>query len=129
MIRNKERKISQIDTYYNKTFEDEPQKFELPSLTDQSYFMQNDIYTLLAQGMQGTTPVQYGVQDFSSLSDLVAIKVEYQSKWNALSKEDKMKFGDFRTYVNYISNPVNYPVNPIDPVVSDVNPDESVPSE
>lgn len=117
MIRNKERKIPQIDTYYNKTFEDKPQKFEMPSLTDQSYFMQNDIYTLLAQGMQGSTPVQYGVQDFSSLSDLVAIKVEYQSKWNALSKEDKLKFGDFRSYVAWISDPANLPVAPIDPVV------------
>lgn len=118
MIRNKERKVSQIDTYYNKTFEDAPQKFEKPSLTDQSYFLQNDIYTLLAQGMQGSTPVQYGVQDFSSLSDLVAIKVEYQSKWNALSKEDKLKFGDFRSYVAWISDPANLPVAPIDPVVS-----------
>lgn len=117
MIRNKERKISQIDTYYNKTFEDKPQKFEMPSLTDQSYFVQNDIYTLLAQGMQGATPVQYGVQDFSSLSDLVAIKVEYQSKWNALSKEEKMKFGDFRSYVAWISDPANISTPSIDPIV------------
>lgn len=122
MIRNKERKISQIDTYYNKTFEDEPQKFEMPSLTDQSYFMQNDIYTLLAQGMQGATPVQYGVQDFSSLSDLVAIKVEYQRKWNALSKEDKIKFGDFRSYVAWISDPANLPVVPMDPPVAPLEP-------
>lgn len=128
MIRNKERKMSQIDTYYNKTFEDEPQKFEMPSLTDQSYFMQNDIYTLLAQGMQGTTPVQYGVQDFSSLSDLVAIKVEYQSKWNALSKEDKLKFRDFRSYVAWISDPANLPVAPIDPVVSN-EPSDPIKSE
>lgn len=118
MIRNKERKIFQIDTYYNKTFEDKPQKFEMPSLTDQSYLMQNDIYTLLAQGMQGSTPVQYGVQDFSSLSDLVAIKVEYQGKWNALSREDRLRFGDFRSYVAWISDPANLPVAPIDPVVS-----------
>lgn len=128
MIRNKERKISQIDTYYNKTFEDEPQKFEMPSLADQSYFMQNDIYTLLAQGMQGATTVQYGVQDFSSLSDLVAIKVEYQSKWNALSKEDKIKFGDFRSYVAWISDPANLPVTPIDPVVPN-EPSEPIKSE
>lgn len=118
MIRNKERKIFQIDTYYNKSFEDEPQKFEMPSLTDQSYFMQNDIYTLLAQGMQGATPVQYGVQDFSSLSDLVAIKVEYQSKWNALSKKEKMEFGDFRSYVAWISDPANIPMPLIDSIVS-----------
>lgn len=118
MIRvRKSREAFKIDTYYNKTFEDVPQKFEKPSLTDQSYFVQNDIYTLLAQGMQGTTPVQYGVQDFSSLSDLVAIKVEYQSKWNALSKEEKIKFGDFRSYVALISDPANIPMPPIDPVV------------
>lgn len=114
----------QIDTYYNKTFEDKSQKFEKPSLTDQSYFMQNDIYTLLAQGMQGTYPVQYGVQDFSSLSDLVAIKVEYQSKWNKLSREEQLKFGDFRSYVSYISNPANIPVNPIDPIVPPVKEEE-----
>lgn len=118
MIRvRKSREKFKIDTYYDKTFEDVPQKFEKPSLTDQSYFMQNDIYTLLAQGMQGTTPVQYGVQDFSSLSDLVSIKVEYQSKWNALSKEEKMKFGDFRSYVAWISNPANISTPPIDLVV------------
>jgi hypothetical protein len=121
MIRvRKSRENFKIDTYYNKTFEDDPQKFEQPSLTDQSYFMQNDIYTLLAQGMQGTTPVQYGVQDFSSLSDLVSIKVEYQSKWNALPKEEKKKFGDFRSYVAWISDPANILMPPIDPVVPPV---------
>lgn len=100
---------SRFQTYYNKTYEDQGQVFIQPSLTDQSYFMENDIYTLLAQGCANNGALVYGDQDFTTLEELENVKRDYLSSWNKLSLHDKLSYGDFRSYVSYVSDIRNYP--------------------
>lgn len=106
MIRKRSFKV--IDTVYNKTFEDEAQEFLLPSKTDQSYFCECNIYTMLERGQVAARPLQFGEQSYDSLEDIIRIKREYQSSFDNLSVEDKLKFGSIEKYIEWVSNPANY---------------------
>lgn len=106
MIRKKSFKV--IDTVYSKSFEDKPQEFLLPSKTDQSYFCECNIYSMLERGQVAARPLQFGEQSYDSLEDIIRIKREYQSSFDNLSVEDKLKFGSIEKYVEWVSNPANY---------------------
>lgn len=124
MIRRKKFKTAPIETYYNKSYEDEAIEFKEPSLTDQSYLMQCDIYTMLEQGRVSARPLEFGEQDYSTREELLNVKLEYQRKWNALDDESQSKFNNnFLDYVSYISNPANYEeALPIEPAPEPVEP-------
>ena len=106
MIRERKKKV--IDTVYNKTFEDKPKEFLEPSKTDQSYFMECDIYCMLERGQVAARPLQFGDQSYDTLEDILKIKREYQSKFESLSFEEQRHFGSLSKYVEWISNPENY---------------------
>lgn len=106
MIRKKSFKV--IDTVYSKSFEDEPQEFLLPSKTDQSYFCECNIYSMLEKGQVAGRPLQFGEQSYDSLEDIIRIKREYQRSFDNLSVEDKLKFGSIEKYVEWVSDPANY---------------------
>lgn len=106
MIRK--RKSEVIDTVYNKTFEDKPKEFLEPSKTDQSYFMECDIYCMLERGQVAVRPLQFGDQSYDTLEDVMRIKREYQSKFESLTLEQQRNFGSLSKYVEWVSNPENY---------------------
>lgn len=106
MIRKIKSKV--IDTVYNKTFEDEPKEFLEPSKTDQSYFMECDIYCMLERGQVAVKPLQFGDQSYDTLEDVMRIKREYQSRFESLTVEEQRHFGSLSKYVEWVSNPENY---------------------
>ena len=106
MIRKRKSKV--IDTVYNKTFEDEPKEFLEPSKTDQSYFMECDIYCMLERGQVAVRPLQFGEQSYDTLEDVMRIKREYQSVFESLSVEQQRNFGSLSKYIEWVSNPENY---------------------
>lgn len=106
MIRKKSFKV--IDTVYSKSFEDEAQEFKEPSRTDQSYFMECDIYCMLERGQVAARPLQFGDQSYDSLEDICRIKREYQSKFESLTPEQQRYFGSLHKYIEWVSNPENY---------------------
>lgn len=106
MIRKSKSKV--IDTIYNKTFEDKSKEFKEPSKTDQSYFMECDIYCMLERGQVASRPLQFGNQSYDTLEDIIRIKREYQSKFESLSLEQQRHFGSLSKYVEWVSNPENY---------------------
>lgn len=106
MIRKRKSKV--IDTVYNKTFEDESKEFLEPSKTDQSYYMECDIYCMLERGQIAARPLQFGDQSYDTLEDICRIKREYQYKFEALTPEQQMQFGNLRKYIEWVSNPENY---------------------
>ena len=97
MIRKRKSKV--IDTVYNKTFEDEPKEFLEPSKTDQSYFMECDIYCMLERGQVAVRPLQFGEQSYDTLEDVMRIKREYQSVFESLSVEQQRNFGSLSKYI------------------------------
>lgn len=103
------KKVKAIDTYYSKSYEDPGQEFLLPSLTDQSYFMLNDIYCLLEQGQIAARPLQFGEQLYDSFEDIAKLKREFKLKFDSLSHVDKARFGNsLSEYIKYVSDPSNY---------------------
>lgn len=106
MIRKTKSRV--IDTIYNKTFEDKPKEFLEPSKTDQSYFMECDIYCMLERGQVAARPLQFGDQSYDTLEDILRIKREYQSKFESLSLEQQRYFGSLSKYIEWVSNPENY---------------------
>lgn len=116
MIRKGKSKV--IDTIYNKTFEDKPKEFKEPSKTDQSYFMECDIYCMLERGQVAVRPLQFGEQSYDTLEDICRIKREYQSMFESLSPEQQRNFGSLHKYIEWVSNPVNY-VPEVLPEISD----------
>lgn len=106
MIRKRKSKV--IDTIYNKTFEDKPKEFKEPSLTDQSYYSECDIYCMLERGQVAARPLQFGDQSYDTLEDICRIKREYQSKFDSLPSDQKRCFGSLQKYIEWVSNPANY---------------------
>lgn len=106
MIRKRVSKV--IDTIYNKTFEDEAKEFIEPSKTDQSYFVECDIYCMLERGQIAARPLMFGEQSYDTLDDICRIKREYQSMFDSLSPEQQRNFGSLHKYIEWVSNPANY---------------------
>lgn len=101
MIRKVKSRV--IDTVYNKTFEDKSKEFKEPSKTDQSYFMECDIYCMLERGQVAARPLQFGDQSYDSLEDIYRIKREYQSKFESLDEEQQRYFGSLNKYIELVS--------------------------
>lgn len=90
-----------FQTIYDKTYEDKAQEFLQPSLTDQSYFVETDIYTLLAQGHVGI-PASYGIQDFSSLDSVYAYKEQVMNDFKSLTVDEQREVGGIKGYLSSI---------------------------
>lgn len=116
MIRKRNSEV--IDTIYNKTFEDEFKEFKEPSKTDQSYFMECDIYCMLERGQVAARPLQFGDQSYDTLEDIIRIKREYQSSFENLTPDQQRYFGSLHNYIEWVSNPANY-VPEVLPEISD----------
>ena len=118
MIRQRKSRI--IDTVYSKSFEDKPREFKEPSKTDQSYFMECDIYCMLERGQVAVRPLQFGDQSYDTLEDICKIKREYQSKFESLTLEQQKQFGSLYKYIEWVSNPSNYDVEVLPEVIDKV---------
>lgn len=126
MIKVTGRSKKQIDTYYNKTFEDDAQEFTMPSLTDQSYLSETNIYNILERGGVAARPLQFGEQNYDTLEELLNSKKEWELSFYALSDEDRAKFNNnLLDYIDYVSNPANYtPLVPLSPAEEKKEPEK-----
>lgn len=106
MIRKRESLV--IDTIYNKSFEDSAKKFNEPSKTQQCYYSECDIYTMLARGGVAARPLQFGEQSYDTLEDIFRVRREWELKFAALSPENKAKFGNIEVFMKWVSDPRNY---------------------
>ncbi len=114
-----------VDTIYNKTFEDEGITFVEPSLTDESYFTECDIYTILARGGVASRENEYGTQNFYTLDELTNAKEEFRRHFDKLTLEEKLKYNNnLMTYIKAVSDPRNYEEIDIPPELKDLT-DES----
>lgn len=110
MIRiTKERSKRVISTYYDMKHEDEAFECKECSLTDQSYFFESDLKTLVKNGMvQPGARLVYGQQDNMSLDELKNLQREFTNAWDKLSKEEQKEFGSFGNFVDQVTDIRNY---------------------